>query len=1376
MKRLHVFPGILCALLLFSAAHTRAAAPAAPDYVKVAWIENLEHFLVRWAPVSDATNYNVYRYDTNSATWTHIASNLTVLNVPMFRDPTVPNPGPVIYAVTAVNADGEGPATTASLTPAAGHYPYYTYDWDPPVGYTFGMPSFQGSYLGGTDGMIELGFELDVWTNVLDVSWRTNIDYGYRVMFTNLTAGTVYYWRLTAVEENGNGITLVSPNFRFVTLPAPVFTVNEEEPTQLQIGHWGIQDLQYLTSPSHGMLEPHWWGDHYKIYTSDTNFVGTDTFQILDNTNGPPVTVTINVQNVNDSPVAQPFTVYVPEDSLTVITPPVYDPENNAYQVWLTDWDWSSGNMMWLNGTNFLFEPLTNFVGTIQFMYMACDDQNTWQSCGLSAQGTIIVINVNDAPVANNMEVTAHAGSPYTWRLNATDADGDSWEAELVTPATTGTVTISGTYFTYTPGPGQFYNDSFTYRASDGQSTGSTGTVTIYVAGPNTPPEVADQSVAVLEKNAESTWTLTATDADLDPLQAYLVTAPTNGTVSFDGITAIYRRDVTNMGPDTFAYHVSDGSSTSSVAIVSIEVITNRPPIADPMSVTTAEDTPINIYVTATDPDGDDVSWEIVTPAAYGFLWNGPWFYYAPGGNYNGPDSFTFRAFDGRLYSDPVTVNITVTPVNDAPVRVTPPRVFMFAEDGFQDFDLVATDVDGDTLTYQIVNPPTNGVITFRSANGAWTYRPNTNWFGSDSVSWRATDGQLYSSVGTISFVVTPVNDAPIALPQTVTTSEDTARAITLQGTDPEGSPLTYTITSWPAGTVEGTGQNIIYRPPTNFFGTQSLTFRVRDGILESAPATVTIIVTSVNDPPVAHNKSVSTTEDTPVAIALTGSDVENAPLTFLVVDPPAHGTFTGNIYTPAANYHGPDSFTYKAREGSGLESAPATVSITVTAVNDAPVADSKSATVNEDASVAIALTGSDVEGDALTFAIVSAPQHGQFIDGVYTPAANYNGPDSFTYKANDGSLDSAVATVSITVTPVNDAPVADSKSVSTAEDQSLAIALSGSDVEGSALMFIVVDPPAHGTFVGGTYTPAANYNGPDSFTYKANDGSLDSAVATVSITVTPVNDAPVADNQSISTAEDQSIAVALTGSDVDGDSLAFTVVNAPTHGTFANGVYTPAADYNGTDSFTYKANDSQLDSALATVTVTVTAVNDAPVANAQSVSTPYNTAVNITLTGTDVEGSALSFTVVSGPANGTLTGSDANRTFTPNIGWYGTTSFTFGANDGALDSATATVTITVAAPTGVPGAPTSLTATPVSQNQINLAWNDNSGNEDGFKIERASSAGGPWTQIATVGPNVRNYSNTGLTKNTRYYYRVRAYNVLGNSAYSNTVNARTLN
>src|SRR5207247_2330094 len=222
-----------------------------------------------------------------------------------------------------------------------------------------------------------------------------------------------------------------------------------------------------------------------------------------------------------------------------------------------------------------------------------------------------------------------------------------------------------------------------------------------------------------------------------------------------------------------------------------------------------------------------------------------------------------------------------------------------------------------------------------------------------------------------------------------------------------------------------------------------------------------------------------------------------------------------------------------------------------------------------------------------------------------------YNGPDSFTYKANDGQADSGIATVSITIIGVNDAPVAVNDSFTTAEDTTLDIVASGvlsndSDVDGDTLSAVLVSGPANGSLTlnsdgSFSYVPAANYNGPDSFTYKASDGKADSGTATVTITVIPVNDAPVAADDSASTPEDIAVTIAplANDSDVDGDSLTITSATA-TNGTViivgaTNLLFTPAPDFNGTATISYTISDGNGGNASATVTVTVTPVNDAP-------------------------------------------------------------------------------------------------------------------------------------------------------------------------------------
>src|SRR5439155_455039 len=198
-----------------------------------------------------------------------------------------------------------------------------------------------------------------------------------------------------------------------------------------------------------------------------------------------------------------------------------------------------------------------------------------------------------------------------------------------------------------------------------------------------------------------------------------------------------------------------------------------------------------------------------------------------------------------------------------------------------------------------------------------------------------------------------------------------------------------------------------------------------------------------------------------------------------------------------------------------------------------------------------------------------------------YTPVTDYNGTDGFTYKANDGQADSAVATVSITITSANDAPVAINDSYTTAEDTTLNIAAVGvlandSDVDGDGLSAVLVSPPTHGSLTlktngGFSYVPAANYNSAGSSTYTATDCLHDARPITVSITITSANDAPVAINDSYTTPEDTTLNIAAAGvlandSDIDGDTLSAVLVSQPTHGNLtlnSNGSfsYVPAAN-----------------------------------------------------------------------------------------------------------------------------------------------------------------------------------------------------------------------
>jgi hypothetical protein len=259
------------------------------------------------------------------------------------------------------------------------------------------------------------------------------------------------------------------------------------------------------------------------------------------------------------------------------------------------------------------------------------------------------------------------------------------------------------------------------------------------------------------------------------------------------------------------------------------------------------------------------------------------------------------------------------------------------------------------------------------AADGAFTFTPTANWSGGPIVTtyWGDPDATVNGNelLAYVRVTVTAVNDAPVATTQSVSTNEDTAKAITLAGTDVEGSVLSYAIVSQPAhGTMTGSGADRTYTPNSNWYGQDSFTFKVNDGSVDSAPATVSVEVVATEDIPVANAQAVSVVFDTPKAITLTGSDADEDHLDFVIVAGPAHGSLSGTApavtYTPAAGYTGTDAFTFKVNDGND-DSSTATVSITVAADAVPPVIDSLAVAfgtgrVNETAPLRISWSGHD--------------------------------------------------------------------------------------------------------------------------------------------------------------------------------------------------------------------------------------------------------------------------------------------------------------------------------------------------------------------------------------------------------------------------------
>ena len=268
-------------------------------------------------------------------------------------------------------------------------------------------------------------------------------------------------------------------------------------------------------------------------------------------------------------------------------------------------------------------------------------------------------------------------------------------------------------------------------------------------------------------------------------------------------------------------------------------------------------------------------------------------------------------------------------------------------------------------------------------------------------------------------------------------------------------------------------------------------------------------------------------------------------------------------------------------------------------------------------------------EGAVLTSRLESGTLHGELLfntDGSfsYLPAPNWYGVDSFTYSFTDGTAESNTATVMLTVNPAYDAYLAVDDSYFTDEEIPLVVTVllgvlaNDQAGDGNTAQVLVQSEPEHGELVlqdngAFTYTPAANFFGADGFTYLVADGISDSNLATVSITVNPINDAPLAFDLQLTTDEDVPLPVALLAVDVDEDPLTWTV-SEPAHGVLSGTapdlLYTPELDWNGEDQFSYSVSDGLATSSDYTVTITVLEAYVPPQISAPDLAVPFTQGV----------------------------------------------------------------------------------------------------------------------------------------------------------------------
>ena len=523
--------------------------------------------------------------------------------------------------------------------------------------------------------------------------------------------------------------------------------------------------------------------------------------------------------------------------------------------------------------------------------------------------------------------------------------------------------------------------------------------------------------------------------------------------------------------------------------------------------------------------------------------------------------------------------------------------------------DVLANDIDEDgfeSSTIAIEEAPVNGSASV--ADNKIVYTPNADFNGADSLKYKVTDEFGAESIAEVTITVNPTNDAPTLSDFTIPTIDEDSSAITveLNATDIDGDNLTYSAVSSNDNIVTVTiddSDNLVVTPKPNQNGEATITVTVSDGAASDSKQ-ASVVINAINDAPVANDDSVSVNEDSNITIDVVANDTDiDSNITIKSIDSPANGVAEIQdgkvVYTPNANFNGTDSFSYTITDDE--YDAQATVNITVNPVNDAPTASDDNATINEDNNVTIDVLANDTDIDSnLTIKSLNTPANGAaVIDNgkvIYTPNANFNGTDSFSYIVTDGEYD-AEATVSITVNPVNDAPIINEINIAPINEDSapVDITIDANDVDGDTLSYSASSSDTATATVSIsdnilTITPQANKYGDVNITISVSDDELTTTkVATV--TIEPVNDAPIAYDINATTTYDAPIDIELNATDIDSSDLTYSVTQEPANGeatVSGNTItYTPNNEYIGSDTIEYQVSDGEL-SATATITIDV--------------------------------------------------------------------------------------------------------------------------------------------------------------------------------------------
>ncbi|HGF5216606.1 TPA: tandem-95 repeat protein, partial [Vibrio parahaemolyticus] len=1138
----------------------------------------------------------------------------------------------------------------------------------------------------------------------------------------------------TATDPSGESI---SQTVNFTVAPvadivADKATVVEDTPTIIKVlgndtfeGDGKVVSLDTNNGPANGTVSVN--PDGSVTYTPNDNYQGTDSFTYIVTSGGvsESTTVSVDVTPVNDAPVAKDDTAITDEDTPVTIDvlPNDNDIDGDKLSIQSASVPEAQGKVEIVDG-KLVFTPAENFNGHAEIIYTVTDGQLTDE-----AKVTVTVNPVNDAPtikVDAVESITEDAVSTDTVVATLTVRDTDTSEDQLTVSLennSNGYFVLVGDEVKLTQaGVDAVNNDELNLKdltisasVSDGVNPTANDSDSLIVNRVNDAPTVenaiADQ---VLSEDFDAyTIDLNEVFKDSDSSLEFSVSGNNSIQISIVSGVATITPTADWNGKETITFTAKDPSGESVNQTVDFTVA----PVVDieADSADVVEDTPTIINVLGNDTfESTDkvVSLDADNGPKNGtvIVNNDGTVTYTPDDNYVGKDTFTYVVTSGGV-SESTTVEVNVTPVNDAPVAKD--DIATTQEDTAVTIDVLTndTDVDGDTLSIQSASVPSDQG-TVEIVDGKLVFTPAENFNGDAEITYTVTDGAL-TDQATVKVTVNALNDTPEVESNIAdqTLAEDfTPYTIDLNtafsDVDNVDGELTFSVSGNSNVNVSIENGIATISPTADWNGSEILTFTATDPSGESVSQTVNFTVTPVAD--IEADKT-TVVEDTPTIIKVLGNDTFEGKDKVVSLDAengPKNGTVIVNndgtvTYTPNDNYVGKDTFTYIVTSGGVSEST--TVEVNVTPVNDAPVAKDDIATTQEDTAVTIDVlpNDTDVDGDKLSIQSASVPEAQgkvEIVDGklVFTPAENFNGHAEIIYTVTDGQLTDE-AKVTVTVNPVNDAPTIKVDAVESITEDAVStdtvvatLTVRDTDTPEDQLTvslennsngyFVLVGNEVKLTQAGVDAVNNDELNLKDlTISASVSDGVNPTANDSDSLIVNRVNDAPTVENaiaDQVLSEDFASYTIDLNDAFKDSDSaLNFSVSgNSNVLVSIENGIATisPTADWNGSETLTFTATDPSGESVSQTVDFTVAPVVDIEADSADVVEdtpTIINVLGNDTFEGKD---KVVSLDAENGPKNGTvIVNNDGTVTYTPDDNYVGKDTFTYVVTSGGVSEST---------------------------------------------------------------------------------------------------------